>query len=1014
MKSTVLTLLFSCLFLAGAWAQRTVNGTVKDDQGEALIGASVIVKGSSAGTTTNLNGAFTLQVPSGAAALVVSYTGYRTKEVALGSANTVEVMLESDATLIEEVVVVGYGKQIKSTVTGNVAKIGGDNIQAMPVVSVEQAMQGQAAGVFVESTNGKVGGAMRVRVRGVGSINAGTEPLYVIDGIPIAKDARNTSGAPLNPLADLNFNDIESIEVLKDASAKAIYGARGSNGVVIITTKSGKSGRSRIELDLQAGISQPTGRRDFLNSAEFIELFTEAANNSDDLEGVAYEEPFSWTTFVKNRFNRYDGHTDWTQLVDQTDWQEEALRQGSVRNALLSFSGGTDRVRYYASGNYGNTLGILQGNDMDKAGGRLNLDFDATDRLKMGVNLSLARTLTRQVSDDNAFSTPMQLVAMAPITPTRDLDGVLYDRPVTTYYNGLIDMEDGSRKVYTMRTIANVFANYKFTENLGLRVEGAANLYGVRDEAFFGERTDNGNDSRGYGYSAFAGATDYNTNAVLNWNRNFDRHSLGIDVGTELFTSEYNRTFVEGEQFPSDEFKTLASAASITAGTSTLTNYSFLSYFGRARYDFDRKYLLNVSARVDGSSRFGADNRYAFFPAASAGWVLSEEGFLADNPTLSFLKMRASWGLSGNADIGNFQSLGLYGAGDYDGVSTLGPVQIANPNLTWERSTETNIGVDFGLFNNRLSGEVDYYVKNTTDLLLNVPVPGSSGFSSQFQNIGELRNSGWEFTLNSNNLTGKFSWTTSLNLAFNRNEVVALADGQDMIDNGGSRYMNVVRVGAPIGVFWGAEYAGVDPANGDALWYVNDPEGDPEATTNDYNSANFVDLGSPLPTVIGGLDNTLSYGGLSLNFRFQGQAGNMIHNAAGGYMSCNACWFDNQTTDQLDRWQNPGDVTDVPEARLGYSNGDQSRSSRYLSDGSYLRLKNVTLSYTLPAKWLGRTGVRDARIYLTGTNLLTFTNYEGWDPEVTTDFLASNTVYGVDFYAAPQPKTYVAGVRLGF
>lgn len=1013
MKSILLTLL--CTFLmAGAWAQRTVSGTVKDDQGDALIGASVIVKGSTTGTTTNLDGAFTLQVPSGADALVVSYTGFRTREIALGSANTLEVVLETDATLIEEVVVVGYGKQIKSTVTGNVAKIGGDNIQAMPVVSVEQAMQGQAAGVFVESTNGKVGGAMRVRVRGVGSINAGTEPLYVIDGIPLAKDARNTSGAPLNPLADLNFNDIESIEVLKDASAKAIYGARGSNGVVIITTKSGKSGKSRIELDLQAGISQPTGRRDFLNSAEFIELFTEAANNSDDLEGVDYEEPFSWTTFVKSRFNRYDGHTDWTQQIDQTDWQEEALRQGSVRNALLSFSGGTDRVRYYASGNYGNTLGILQGNDMEKAGGRLNLDFDATDRLRMGVNLSLSRTLTRQVSNDNAFSTPMQLVAMAPITPTRDLDGVLYDRPVTTYYNGLIDMEDGSRKVYTMRTIANVFADYKFNQNLGLRVEGAANLYGVRDEAFFGERTDNGNDSRGYGYSAFAGATDYNTNTVLHWDKGFDRHSLGIDLGTELFTSEYNRTFVEGEQFPSDEFKTLASAASITSGTSTLTNYSFLSYFGRARYDFDRKYLLNVSARVDGSSRFGADNRYAFFPAASAGWVLSEEGFLADNPTLSFLKMRASWGVSGNADIGNFQSLGLYGAGNYDGVSTLSPEQIANPNLTWERSTESNFGVDFGLFNNRLSGEVDYYVKNTTDLLLNVPVPGSSGFSSQFQNIGQLRNSGWEFTLNSNNLTGKFSWTTSLNLAFNKNEVVALANDQTLIDDGGSRYMNVVRVGSPIGVFWGAEYAGVDPSNGDALWYVNAEGGDAKATTNDYNEANFVELGSPLPTVIGGLDNTLSYGGLSLNFRFQGQAGNMIHNAAGGYMSCNACWFDNQTADQLDRWQNPGDITDVPEARLGYSNGDQSRSSRFLSDGSYLRLKNVTLAYTLPAKWLGRSGIRDARIYVTGTNILTFTNYDGWDPEVTTDFLASNTVYGVDFYAAPQPKTYVAGVRLGF
>lgn len=397
--------------------------------------------------------------------------------------------------------------------------------------------------------------------------------------------------------------------------------------------------------------------------------------------------------------------------------------------------------------------------------------------------------------------------------------------------------------------------------------------------------------------------------------------------------------------------------------------------------------------------------------------MLSEEDFLKENNLLSFLKLRASWGVSGNADIGNFQSLGLYGAGNYNGVSTLNPEQIANPGLTWERSTELDFGIDFGLFDNRLSGEVDYYIKNTTDLLLNVPVPATSGFSNQFQNVGELRNRGVELVLNSNNFTGKFSWTTSLNLAYNQNEVLSLAGGQTIIDDGSN--MNVVKVGEPIGTFFGAEYAGVDPQNGDALWYINamDDNGniiDPTATTNDYSEANFVVLGSPLPNVIYGLDNTFSYGGLTLNVRFQGQTGNQIHNGGGLFMSCNACWFDNQTRDQLERWQQPGDVTDVPQARLGYSNGDQIRSSRYLSEGSYLRLKNVTLSYDLPARWFSKAGLRDVRVYATGTNLLTFTKYDGWDPEVTTDYLASNIIYGVDFYSAPQPKNIVFGLRLGF
>lgn len=551
MKQQLLTLLLTLFLAGGVLAQRTVSGRVTEQAGgEPLIGATILVKGTSTGATTDLDGRYSIRVSSDNDILVVKYTGFRGQEVTVGNRSTVDVILEPNDELIDEVVVIGYGKQIKSTLTGNIAKIGGENVKAMPVVSVEQALQGQAAGVYVESANGKVGGAMRVRVRGVGSINAGTEPLYVVDGIPLAKDARNTSGAPMNPLADLNFNDVESIEVLKDASAKAIYGARGSNGVVLITTKSGRSGKSRVELDLQMGTTQPTGRREFLNAAEFIELFTEAANNSDDLEGVPYDDPSSWTTFVQGRFRRYDGHTNWEDRIDQTNWQDEALRTGRIRNATLSFSGGTDKVRYFASGNIGLNEGILVSNGLEKNGGRLNVDFDATSRLKVGVGLSLARTFTRQVSNDNAFSTPLQLIALSPITPKRDEEGQLYDRPVTTYYNGLIDVEDGQRKVYTLRTLANIFGDYKITEHLGLRVEGAANLYNVRDDAFFGERTDNGNDSRGYGYSAFAGATDYNANAVLHWDRAFDKHDVGFDLGSELFTSESTRTYVEGEQFP--------------------------------------------------------------------------------------------------------------------------------------------------------------------------------------------------------------------------------------------------------------------------------------------------------------------------------------------------------------------------------------------------------------------------------------------------------------------------------
>ncbi|MFZ4549400.1 MAG: SusC/RagA family TonB-linked outer membrane protein, partial [Bacteroidales bacterium] len=474
---------------------------------------------------------------------------------------------------------------------------------------------------------------------------------------------------------------------------------------------------------------------------------------------------------------------------------------------------------------------------------------------------------------------------------------------------------------------------------------------------------------------------------------------------------------VDGQNFPTDDLKTLASAGLITDGTQTLTEYAFLSYFGRATFDYKSKYLVTMAGRIDKSSRFGANNRTGFFPALSAGWVLTKEDFLNSNKAFSFLKIRASYGLTGNAGIGNFKHLGLFGVTPYNGEPGLAPNQIANENLGWENTKQMDFGVDFGLFKNRISGEIDYYVKKTQDLLLDVPVPGTSGFSIQTQNIGSVENKGFEFVLNATVLPGDFKWDVSFNYSVNKNKVTDLG-GKDIIDAESSRFMNVVKVGDPLGVFYGAQYAGVDPENGDAIWFVNEQDEngnivDPTATTNNFDAANFIVLGHPTPDKMYALTNTFDFKGFELAFTFQGVTGNKIHLAGDTYMAANAAWYDNQTVDQLNSWKKPGDITDVPQARLGYSNGDQGRSSRYLSDGAYIKLRSLTLAYTLPQAIVEKAKFSNIRLYIQGQNLLTFTKYIGWDPEVSTDFAVDNITSGVDFYSAPQPRSITFGINLG-
>jgi TonB-dependent starch-binding outer membrane protein SusC len=1024
----LLFLFCGCLLPANA-QQKTITGTVTGaEDNQPIIGVTVLIKGTSTGVITDMDGKYQISVPQGAT-LVFRFVGRKSTEVPVGASNVYDVALEYDLVGVDEVVVVGYGTQIKSKVTGSISKVDGDVLRNIPVPTVEQALQGKTAGVFIESVNGKSTGTTNMRIRGSSSITATNQPLFVVDGIPLTTESLNFSGASINPLTSINFNDVESIDILKDAASSAIYGSRGANGVVIITTKKGISGATKINFTVQTGYNEASRRRKFMNSTEYVQYFKDAAYNSDLLEGYdpinnPSDYSGSWLEFANSRMNRYSG---WAAVLDgdgtytgskvNTDWQNLAFQKGKIYSAEFSAQGGNDKLKYFTSLSYNNSEGILVSNGLQKISARLNIDNKVSKLLDIGFALSLNRTNIDQVSADNAFSTPMQLVALSPITPEYDQSGELSNIPVTTYYNPLVDVKYASRNILEYRTVANGYLSFNLLDGLKWRNEFGFDLYNLKENARYGKETDTGSATNGYGFANYGQTQNITTKSYFDYLKGLGDFSLSAVLGTEFQYTAVDNARAEGEQFPSDNLKTLESAGLITVGTSTLTQYSFLSYFSRVNFDYKAKYLFTLSGRTDGSSRFGTNNRYGFFPAASLGWVLSKEDFLVNNAILSFLKLRTSYGLTGNAGISNFGQLGLYGVTRYNGLGAIVPSQLENRGLGWESTRQIDFGIDWGFFKNRISGEVDYYMKKTNNLLLSVPVPETSGYSTQLRNVGSVQNKGFEFVINTNNFTGNFTWNTNLNFSYNKNEVTNLGD-QTIIDDGSARYMNVVMVGQPIGEFYGAEYAGVDPQNGDALWYVNTKDANGKVTdhttkTNDFNSANFVPLGNPTPKYLGAITNTFGYKGFELAFTFQGVFGNKVHLIGDQWMAANGVWFDNQLESQLASWKKVGDITDVPQARLGYDNGDQSRNSRYLSDGSYVKLRSFMISYEFPTKWISRARLDRMKVFIQGQNLLTFTKYKGWDPEVSTDFLNDNIHTGCDFYSAPQPRSVVFGITIG-
>ena len=978
-------------------AQTNLSGKITDSKGLGIPNVSIVIKGSNVGTTTDSDGFYRIVAPGSGATLIISSVGYALKEVnATSSVVNVSLQSSGDQTM-DEIVVVGYGTKLKRDVTSSISRVTSKDFANLPLPSFEQALQGRASGVFINSGSGKLGQALNVRVRGISSISANQQPFVVVDGVPIVSQSLGSNTEPDNPLATINPDDIESIEVLKDAASSAIYGSRASNGVLLITTKSGKQGKTKVNAGFYTGWSRPTRLRKFLNSAQYRELFDTAALHYRDVD---LDPTTEFPLVAADEFAAETGTDDWNSTND-VDWGKQAFQDGYVRQYNAAVNGGDSRTKFLVSASYNDQKGIIIGNRLDRGTGRINIDHSITPVFKVGTNISLTQSNNYRVPSDNAFSNPLQLNALPPIQPVYATDGQL--NTATIYYNALVDLEGSNKNLgKTARTISNLYVEAIISPSLRFRSQAGLDWNNLQEEQFLGRRTLDGAPD-GYSYSNQVTASVFTNTNTLNFNKTFKGNNV-IDalVGIEYQKGRSSGAGVTGLAFPSDRFTKIASAAIISAGTSSETQFRFLSYFARANYKLNNKYLLGASFRVDGSSRFGADNRYGAFPAASAGWIISEEGFLKGSRTLSFLKLRTSYGVTGNAEIGNFPSRSLYAASAYANVSGLVTSQIGDSKLKWENTTQFDIGLDFGFFNNRFSGEIDVFTKKTKDLLLNVPVPAVNGFSTITKNIGDMNNKGIELVLNGTILKGAFTWTTSVNVSTYKNKVTRLVSNVPP----GGRTLGRLAVGSPFGEFFGVKYIGVDPANGDALFLGKD--GKP---TNNYANAQETVLGNPNPDYYGGINNRFSYKGFDLDVQCQFVSGGDLYNIAGFFQSVNGNYFDNQSADQMAFWRKPGDITNIPQPRLYVANGSQ-KSSRWVQDGSYFRVKSVNLGYNIPRSFLKKAKVESARVYIAGNNLLTFTNYEGYDPEVNTQYVG-NINLGHDFYTPPQSRTISVGISLG-
>ncbi|MFC4262120.1 SusC/RagA family TonB-linked outer membrane protein [Ferruginibacter yonginensis] len=1029
-------LLFCAVASMSLYAQSPISGVVTNAKdGTPIAGVTVNVKGTSTNVQSSADGAYTITAPSNGT-LVFTSASFTRIELAIAGQKNVNVALTPNTANLDEVVVVGYGTQQRKYLTGSVSKVESKAFTSTPAPSFDAALQGRAPGLQVQQANGSLGGAVRIRVRGTSSISASGEPLYVIDGVPFANGDNQagfgsgfdaTKANNTNPLATINQNDIESIEVLKDAASASIYGARAANGVILITTKKGKTGKTQISLDAVSGVSKITRKLPLLNGAEWFQLYNEARVNDGQLPlGPNQAIPGQALSYVYNP----NVNTDW---IDQT------TQNGTLYEANLSARGGNDKTRFYLSGVYRDEKGVLVGNNFRRIGARVNIDNKASDRLDLGVQFGMYSTKTNEVPTSFNGGIGWAQSQSLPIYPVFNPDGSyfgtqtknnIFINPVAQLQNTFINQ--------TLRTFANVYAALKITKTLSFRSEFGLDM-SKQQENYYQQ-----NFNRWYQNTMLAAAsernldlTNINTNNYFTFNKQINAdNKIDATAGFAVNALRYheisytprdagvgfvNNFYTEGTAGLSWSplAPTTISNGSPVNAYRNRNESGFLSYFARANYRFKDRYLFGASFRADASPRFGANNRYGYFPSVSAGWIASDESFLKDSKVINYLKLRTSYGLTGNAEIGDFRYIELYNpTGGYAGINGQVQSQLANPDLSWEKGQQFDFGVDYAVLKNRISGSLSFYTKKSKDLLLNTPVQRSTGFSNIASNVDvQVRNMGVELVINSTNFeTKSFKWTSSLNISHNANKVLTVAGFTDPdfldLSEGDTR----VIAGYPLGINYLPIFAGVDPQTGDQLIFEKGTGKKIKLTPASQN-ANRVPVGTPNPDFYGGFENNFTYKGFDLGILLTFQYGNTIYDDGGKYQMGGRLGSWNQRRELLSRWQKPGDITDVPKVSLiEGGNADNSNSSRYLYDVSFLRVRSISLGYNLPKSILNKAKLTSARIYVSGQNLFTFTKYAGWDPEVVRYRFnngASNGAFNAPYLPTPQSKSINFGLNIG-
>jgi TonB-linked SusC/RagA family outer membrane protein len=989
--------------LSNVYAQVVVKGKITaTNDNTGLPGVNIVIKGTTIGTTTDANGDYKIQVSSGEATLLFSYVGYIIREVAVGNQTTINVALEPDIQSLGEIVVVGYGTQRKLETTGAIASVKSDAILQTPVVNVAQGLQARVAGVQITQNSAAPGGNISVRIRGTNSINGTSEPLYVIDGIQIA----NGGGVnDVSPLSTINPNDIESVEVLKDASATAIYGARAANGVVLVTTKRGKAGVSNVSYESYYGVQSITKKIAMMNAAEFGAVENEIFRNPQ-----LYPNPSS--------------------LGVGTDWQDLVYRNAAIQNHQLTFTGGSEKTQLSVAANYFKQDGIVINSGLDRYSLRLNLDHRVSKLLKLSTSILTSYTINNRIQtgsnsiDGPAVTTSIigaTLAAPPLLTPFRD-DGSVF--PFGEQLNGRyreVANPMGFAQILdrqiNRRTLGNLNLDFDIIKGLMYRASFNADLQTGLNDFYSPRSIVNASDLAGGGGVAGKGNSNANNllhESILTYTTTFAQvHSLKFTGVFATQTNSFNSNTINARNFPNDATQNEAVQLAVDRTVFSNRNKERLdSYMGRVNYSYKDKYFLDLTARVDGSSKFGENNKYGFFPAIAASWRIIEENFMKNSTIFSDFKLRASYGVTGNAGaINPYGSLALVSAtGDYQFnhlyTTGIAPAGIPNPDLRWEKSIQANIGLDISILNDKISFVIDVYDKITQDMLFVKPLPFSSGYSTITGNFAELENRGVELALNANLINKAVKWDISANVSINRNKLNRLDGTADefRVNNFG-----VLKVGEPLGIFRTYVFDGLYQTGESVLpgsdsrvggTKVKDLNGDGQISIADQ-----AVTGDANPKYIFGFTSNVKYKGFDLGIFITGTQGNQIYNLI-RYTFENPLGQRNLYQDMVNRWSptNPSN-----EYVAGFQGGRLPISDRFMEDGSFVRVRNVTLGYNIPKNKV----LKNARIYFSANNLFTFTKYKGYDPEVNT-FGGSNTLIGVDNLVYPNSKSFIGGIQVTF